>query len=43
MRALLQQGATTVIFSGEEALGYRGLEKQVANLFRSPDAPAAAA
>lgn len=40
VRALLQQGATTVIFSGEEALGYRGLEKQVANLFRSPDAPA---
>jgi hypothetical protein len=40
VRALLQQGASTVIFSGEEALGYRGLEKQVANLFRSPDAPA---
>lgn len=40
VRALKQQGATTVIFSGEEALGYRGLEKQVAGLFRSPDAPA---
>ncbi len=40
VRNLVQQGATTVIFSGEEALGYRGLEKQVANLFRSPNAPA---
>ena len=40
VRALLQQGTTTVIFSGEEALGYRGLEKEVASLFRSPDAPA---
>ena len=40
VRSLVQQGATTVIFSGEEALGYRGLEKEVANLFRSPDAPA---
>ena len=42
VRNLVQQGATTVIFSGEEALGYRGLEKQVANLFRSPGAPAVA-
>ncbi|MCW3096269.1 MAG: hypothetical protein JWL77_1887 [Chthonomonadaceae bacterium] len=40
VRALQEQGAKTVIFSGEEALGYRGLEKEVANLFRSPDAPA---
>ncbi len=40
VQALVQQGATTVIFSGEEALGYRGLEKEVANLFRSLDAPA---
>jgi len=39
VQALVDQGASTVIFSGEEALGYRGLEKQVANLFRSPDAP----
>ena len=39
VRSLVQQGATTVIFSGEEALGYRGLEKEVANLFRSPGAP----
>lgn len=38
--ALQGQGARIVIFSGEEALGYRGLEKQVANLFRDPDAPA---
>ena len=40
VKALIRQGASTVIFSGEEALGYRGLERQVANLFRSPDAPA---
>lgn len=39
IRALQQQGASTVIFSGEEALGYRGLEKQVANLFRAPGTP----
>jgi len=39
LTALKKQGAKIVIFSGEEALGYRGLEKQVAGLFRSPDAP----
>lgn len=37
LRDLKTQGATTVIFSGEEVLGFRGVEKSVAELFRSPD------
>lgn len=31
---LHEQGATTVIFNGEEVLGYRGLEKEVAEIFK---------
>jgi hypothetical protein len=34
---LKNQGATSVIFTGEEVLGYRGLERQIADLFRNPD------
>lgn len=39
LAALQAQGVTTVIFSGDEVLGYRGLEKEVASLFRDPNAP----
>ncbi|MCS6776924.1 MAG: DUF5693 family protein [Chloroherpetonaceae bacterium] len=37
LRDLQAQGATTVIFSGEEVLGYRGVEPAVAHLLRTPD------
>ena len=33
---LRKQGVSTVIFSGDDALGYRGLEKETAALFRDP-------
>ncbi len=33
---LKKQGVSTVIFSGDDALGYRGLEKETAALFRDP-------
>lgn len=36
---LHSQGADLVIFNGDEVLGYRGQEKQVANLFRSSSLP----
>ncbi len=36
LRDLKTQGASLVIFNGEEALGFRGLEKQVAELLRDP-------
>lgn len=41
LRDLKAQGASIVIFTGEEVLGYRGLEKQIAALFREPGASAA--
>lgn len=31
---LKKQGASTVVFNGEEVLGYRGLEKNVAEMFK---------
>jgi hypothetical protein len=37
LQDLHEQGATTVIFNGDEALGFRGVEKSVAELLRSPD------
>ncbi len=43
LQNLARQGVSTVIFSGEEVVGYRGLEKQVADLFRDPNAPPTAA
>ena len=36
LRDLKAQGASLVIFNGEDAMGYRGLEKQVAELLRDP-------
>ncbi len=39
LQSLAKQGVTTIIFSGEEVVGYRGLEKQVADLFRDPNSP----
>ncbi len=35
LHSLKNQGASTVIFNGEEALGYRGLEKTTADLLRN--------
>ena len=40
LRDLKAQGASLVIFSGDDALGYRGLEKEVADLVRDPKLPA---
>ena len=37
---LKNAGVKLVIFNGDEALGYRGLEKIVAAMLRDPDAPA---
>ncbi len=34
LKALYDQGVSTVIFTGDEVLGYRGLEKQVASLLK---------
>lgn len=39
LAALRAQGATLVIFVGDDLLGYRGMEKEVANLLRSPGTP----
>ncbi len=36
LRRLSDQGATTVIFSGDDVLGYRGMEKQVAEILAPP-------
>jgi hypothetical protein len=36
LRRLSAQGATTVIFSGDDVLGYRGMENQVAALLTPP-------
>jgi hypothetical protein len=33
------QGANLVIFQGEEVLGYRGIEEEVAKMFRDPETP----
>ncbi len=35
LHSLKNQGASTIIFNGDEALGYRGIEKSVADLLRS--------
>lgn len=40
LRALKTQGASLVIFNGDDALGYRGLEKEVADMLRDPNSPA---
>ncbi len=40
LRDLQAQGAALVIFSGDDTLGYRGLEKEVADLLRDPKQPA---
>ena len=39
LRDLKAQGASLVIFSGDDALGYRGLEKEVADMLRDPRQP----
>ena len=39
LRDLKAQGASVVIFSGDDTLGYRGLEKEVADLLRDPKLP----
>ena len=39
LKDLKTQGASLVIFSGDDALGYRGLEKEVADLLRDPKLP----
>jgi len=39
LRDLEKQGASVVIFSGDDTLGYRGLEKEVADLLRDPKLP----
>lgn len=39
LKSLKEQGAQIVIFTGEEVLGYRGLETEVAQLLRDPKAP----
>ncbi|MBC7528317.1 MAG: hypothetical protein H7308_12285 [Chthonomonadaceae bacterium] len=36
LRDLKAQGASLVIFNGDDVMGYRGLEKQVAELLRDP-------
>jgi hypothetical protein len=36
---LKAQGASLVIFNGDDVLGYRGLEKEVAGMLRAPDSP----
>lgn len=38
LEQLTKQNAKIVIFSGEEVLGFRGLEKTVAEMFRTPEA-----
>lgn len=39
LKDLKNQGASLVIFQGEEVLGYRGLEDVVGKMFRDPKAP----
>jgi hypothetical protein len=39
LRALRDQGASMVIFTGDDVLGYRGMEKPVAAMLRNPAAP----
>ena len=39
LRDLKNQGASMVIFNGDDALGYRGLENQTADLLRDPKLP----
>jgi hypothetical protein len=36
LNSLKAQGASLVIFNGDDVLGYRGLEKEVAGMFRDP-------
>ena len=40
LNRLKDAGVKLVIFNGDEVLGYRGLEKNVAAMLRDPDAPA---
>jgi len=42
LESLGQQGVSTVIFNGEEVLGYRGLEKETAEILKGPAAAATA-